>query len=139
MVVHEPGPWFEDVLAAVAAQDYPNLRCLFLVSGEPGDLPTRIRAAVPGCFVRGVEGNPGFGAAANQVLSLVQGAHGLFCFLHDDVALEPSATAYRGSFGVSAGAAGEVGQLEVPIYAVDAVVRRSTALQQTALARGAQA
>ena len=35
----------DDVLAALAAQDYPNLRCLFLVSGEPGDLPTRIRAA----------------------------------------------------------------------------------------------
>ncbi|MFZ9629674.1 MAG: glycosyltransferase, partial [Ilumatobacteraceae bacterium] len=91
MVVHEPGAWFDDVLAALAAQDYPNLKCLFLVSGEPGDLPARIRAAVPGCFVRGVEGNPGFGASANQVLSLVQGAHGLFCFLHDDVVLESQA------------------------------------------------
>ena len=91
MVVHEPGSWFDDVLAALSAQDYPNLKCLFLVSGDPGDVPARIRAAVPGSFVRGVEGNPGFGAAANQVLSLVQGAHGLFCFLHDDVALDPTA------------------------------------------------
>lgn len=91
MVVHEPAEWFDDVLAGVAAQDYPNLKCLFLVAGTPGDLPSRIREAVPGAFVRGVEGNPGFGSAANAVLDLVQGAHGLFCFLHDDVALDPSA------------------------------------------------
>lgn len=90
MVVHEPAEWFDEVLAGLAAQDYPNLKCLFLVAGAPSDLPTRIRAAVPGAFVRGVDGNPGFGSAANAVLDLVQGAHGLFCFMHDDVALEPS-------------------------------------------------
>jgi NADH-quinone oxidoreductase subunit G len=54
-------------------------------------------------------------------------------------ALEASATAYRGSFGVAAGPASEARDLEVPIYAVDAVVRRSAALQQTALARGEHA
>lgn len=91
MVVHEPGAWFDEVLTALAAQDYTNLRCLFLVAGERGDLPARIRDLVPNAFVRGVAGNPGFGAAANEVLRLVEGDNGFFCFLHDDVALDPSA------------------------------------------------
>ena len=91
MVVHRPGPWLEEALDALAAQDYGNLRTLFLVVGEPGDAPTRIRERVPNAFVRAVEGNPGFGAAANEVLRLVEGDNGFFCFLHDDVALDPGA------------------------------------------------
>ena len=88
MVVHEPGPWFDEALAALAEQDYGNLKNLFLVVGEPGDLPERIRERVPNAFVRAVDGNPGFGTAANEVLRLVEGDNGFFCFLHDDVALE---------------------------------------------------
>ena len=91
MVVHQPGPWFEEVLDALAAQDYTNLKNLFLVVGEPGDVPARIRERVPNAFVRAVSGNPGFGAAANEVLRLVEGDNGFFCFLHDDVALDPDA------------------------------------------------
>ena len=91
MVVHEPGTWFTEVLRSLAAQDYSNLRCLFLVAGEHGDRPALIRDLVPNAFVRGVSGNPGFGAAANEVLRLVEGANGFFCFLHDDVALDPDA------------------------------------------------
>ena len=91
MVVHQPGPWLEEALDALAAQDYGNLKSLFLVAGEAGDVPSRIRERVPNAFVRAVEGNPGFGAAANEVLRLVEGDNGFFCFLHDDVALEPGA------------------------------------------------
>ncbi|MDO8361746.1 MAG: glycosyltransferase [Actinomycetota bacterium] len=91
MVVHEPGTWFDEVLSALAEQDYANLKCLFLIAGEAGDLPSIIREAVPNSFVRAVDGNPGFGAAANEVLRLVQGDNGFFCFLHDDVALDPGA------------------------------------------------
>ncbi len=106
MVVHEPGPWFDDVLTSLAAQDYANLRCLFLVAGTHGDLPARIRDAVPNSFVRGVANNPGFGAAANEVLRLVEGDNGFFCFLHDDIALEPGAIGalveevYRSNAGI---------------------------------------
>lgn len=89
VVVHEPGPWFDDVLDGLAAQDYPNLRTLFLVTG--GDPAERIMARLPGAFVRRVEGNPGFGPAANTVLDLVEGQNGFFCFLHDDVALDAAA------------------------------------------------
>ena len=90
-VVHEPGRWFDEVLDGLAAQDYPNLRRLFLVVGEVGDVPTRVKQRIPDAFVRRVEGNPGFGTAANEVLRLVEGTSGIFCFLHDDVALEPGA------------------------------------------------
>ncbi|MCB0956438.1 MAG: glycosyltransferase [Ilumatobacteraceae bacterium] len=106
MVVHEPGPWFQEVLAGLAAQDHPNLKCLFLVSGEAGTLPAMIRERVPNAFVRGVAGNPGFGAAANEVMRLVDGDNGFFCFLHDDVALDPSAIrllveeVYRSNAGI---------------------------------------
>ena len=106
MVVHEPGPWFDDVLTSLADQDYSSLRCLFLVAGQHGDLPARIRESVPNSFVRGVAANPGFGAAANEVLRLVEGDNGFFCFLHDDVALEPGAISalveelYRSNAGV---------------------------------------
>ena len=91
VVVHQPGAGFGEVLAALAAQDYGNLRTLFLVAGEPGDLPDTIRAALPDAFVRAVAGNPGFGAAANEVLHLVEGDNGFFMLMHDDVALEPGA------------------------------------------------
>jgi len=106
MVVHQPGPWFDEALEALATQDYSNLKNLFLVVGEPGDLPARIRERVPNAFVRAVENNPGFGAAANEVLRLVEGDNGFFCFLHDDLALEQGAIRllveelYRSNAGV---------------------------------------
>ena len=89
MVVHEPGEWFDQTLAGLAAQDYANLKILVLVVGDPADLPDRIRTALPRGFVRAVDGNPGFGPAANEVMRLVEGENGFFCFLHDDVAMEP--------------------------------------------------
>ncbi|MBA3399700.1 MAG: hypothetical protein H0U01_07025, partial [Acidimicrobiia bacterium] len=33
VVVHDPGVWFDESVAALAAQDYPNLRLVFLVTG----------------------------------------------------------------------------------------------------------
>ncbi len=105
-VVHEPGPWFDEVLDALAEQEYPNLKHLFLVASDPGDLPDRIRQRVPNAFVRAVYGNLGFGPTANEVLSLVQGDNGFFCILHDDVALDPSAVRlmveelYRSNAGI---------------------------------------
>jgi GT2 family glycosyltransferase len=106
MVVHQPGDWFDEVLDGLARQDYGNLKTLILVAGDAGELPDRIRASVPNAFVRSVAGNPGFGAAANEVLRLVEGDNGFFCFLHDDVALEPTAIRllveelYRSNAGV---------------------------------------
>jgi NADH-quinone oxidoreductase subunit G len=53
--------------------------------------------------------------------------------------LEPTATKYAGSFAPAPRAAPPAGAvLDVPIYAVDALVRRSEPLQDTAVARAAR-
>ncbi len=109
MVVHEPGPWFDEVLDGLADQDYPNLRALFLTTDQGSDRDTvsaRIRDRMPDAIVRPVDGNPGFAPAANEVLRLVEGDNGFFCVMHDDVALEPDAVRllveelYRSNAGI---------------------------------------
>lgn len=92
VVVHDPGPWFDESLRALRAQDYGNLRTLFLLTAPtPDQVAARIRAVLPTAFVHELGGNPGYGPAANRVMQLVEGEQGFFCFLHDDVALRPSA------------------------------------------------
>ncbi|MEL6890433.1 MAG: glycosyltransferase, partial [Actinomycetota bacterium] len=90
VVVHEPGPWFDEVLAAYGEQDYPSLRMLFLLTGSDEEVraetEARIRARLPQSFVRSLDANPGFGAAVNEVLRLVEGDKGFFLISHDDVA-----------------------------------------------------
>ncbi len=96
VIVHQPGPWFETTLESLAAQDYPNLRTLFLITGTPDadeldQLDARIRQTVPSAFVRSLGIDVGFGPAANEVLHLVEGDNGMFLFCHDDVAPAPDA------------------------------------------------
>ena len=104
VVVHEPGPWFEETLDAFAEQDYPNLRMLFLVTGDAPtaggdvaeeedtiDVAALVADRLPGAFVRWLGANPGFAPAANEVLRLVEGTSGFFLICHDDVAPEPDA------------------------------------------------
>lgn len=92
MVVHEPGDWFAETLTSLAAQEYPDVRVVaFLTSTTPALVEDHIRRQHPTAIVRHVEGNPGFGPVANQVLSVVDGRDGFFLFLHDDVSLRPNA------------------------------------------------
>ena len=102
VVVHDPGSWFDDTLDALARQDYPNVRLLFLVvaqdavaddpaAGAAPSIDARIQQRIPGAFVRTIGANVGFGAAANEVLRLVEGDNGFFLICHDDVAPEPDA------------------------------------------------
>ena len=100
VVVHDPGAWFDETLDAMAQQDYPNLRLLFLLTddratavevGAADGVEERIRRRLPGAFVRSLGSNVGFGAAANEVLRLVEGDNGFFLICHDDVAPEPDA------------------------------------------------
>jgi GT2 family glycosyltransferase len=111
VVVHQPGPGFAEVVAALAAQDYPNLKTLFLVTGDTAeaahaDVSSTILERLPEAFVRTVAGNPGFGSAANEVLRLVEGDNGFFMLMHDDVALDPTAVnllieeLYRSNAGI---------------------------------------
>jgi len=98
VVVHDPGSWFDETLGALAGQDYPNMRFLFLVVGDPGPevldaVTARIRSYLPAAFIRAIAGNPGYGPAVNEVLRLVEGDNGFFLLCHDDIA--PAADAVR--------------------------------------------
>ena len=88
VVTCDPGAWFEEALAALATQDYEELSVLVLDAGSAEDPTDRVAAVLPGAYVRRLGSNQGFGASANEVLTMVQGAsHFLFC--HDDVAPDP--------------------------------------------------
>ena len=96
MVVHEMGDWLNESIRGLATQDYPSLQTLVLVTGSEEDDGARqvldsVATELPAAVVRFLGGNPGYGAACNSVLKLVQGDSGFFCFLHDDVALGPDA------------------------------------------------
>ncbi len=105
VVACDPGLWFEQVLASLAAQDYPNLSVLIVDAGSLGDLTSTVAETLPGAFVRRLDKRVGFGQAANEVLTVVEGAsHFLIC--HDDVVLAPDAVrlmveeAFRSNSGI---------------------------------------
>lgn len=75
-------------MEALAAQDYPNLSILVIDPASAVEVKPRVAAAAPGAFVRRLDDNPGFGAAANEVLEVVEGA-AFYLICHDDIAPEP--------------------------------------------------
>lgn len=90
VVAHDPGPWFEESLAALVAQDYPNLSVLVVDSASANDVTPRVAAVAPRAHVVRTAENLGFAAAVNRALGMVEGAtHALVC--HDDAAPEPDA------------------------------------------------
>ncbi|MCU1376261.1 MAG: hypothetical protein JWO68_3547 [Actinomycetia bacterium] len=105
LVTHDAGPWLEECLASLAAQDYPNLSVLVLATGATEDTLARVAAVLPSAYVRRIPGEPGFGPAANDVLQVVDGA-AFYAFCHDDVILDGHAIralveeAYRSNAGI---------------------------------------
>ncbi|MEZ5259732.1 MAG: glycosyltransferase, partial [Ilumatobacteraceae bacterium] len=103
--MHQPDEQFETTLVSLRDQDYPNLRHLFLVTDGDEATKARILAVLPDALVRLLKDNPGFPAAANRVLKLIEG-QGFFCFCHDDVVLDPDAMSrlveelYRSNAGI---------------------------------------
>src|SRR5581483_10971066 len=96
MVTCNPGWWMEDCLESLAQQDYPALSVLVIDADSAEDPTGRVATVLPTAFVRRVHRRRGFGLAANEVLSVVEGAsHFVFC--HDDVILTPSAVRDRKS------------------------------------------
>ena len=91
VVTTDPGPWLDEALSSLAAQDYEELSVLVLSTGEddPGVLD-RVARVLPDAFVRHLPGRPGYAAASNEALGMVEGA-AFFLLLHDDVALDPDA------------------------------------------------
>ncbi len=90
VVTRDPGPWFEECLAALGAQDYPELSVLVLVSGGSEDPTARVAAVLPDAYVRRLPEDRGFGAAVNEALAMVEGAAFLL-LCHDDCAPAPDA------------------------------------------------
>ncbi|HEX4901592.1 MAG TPA: glycosyltransferase family 2 protein [Acidimicrobiales bacterium] len=90
VVTKDPGAWLDQAVEALAAQDYSNLAVLFIDAASSTDPTPRIAAALPGAYVRRLEEDRGFGASANLVTEIVDGA-AFYCFLHDDAAPTPGA------------------------------------------------
>src|ERR1700730_682053 len=90
VVTTDPGPWFEEALNSLAAQDYQELSVLVLATGDQAGAPERVGRILPDAFVRHLEGRPGYGAAANEALAMVEGA-AFFLLCHDDCALDGDA------------------------------------------------
>ncbi len=105
LVTRDPGPWLEETLAALAAQDYGELSVLVVVAGGQTDPTERVAAVLPEAFIAHREDDRGFGAAANVVLEMVEGA-AFYLFCHDDCAADPDAVhllveeSYRSNAGV---------------------------------------
>ncbi|MBV8691354.1 MAG: glycosyltransferase family 2 protein, partial [Actinobacteria bacterium] len=105
LVTNDAGPWLEEALGALAAQQYPNFSVLVIDDASAEDPTSRVAAVLPTAYVRRLATRQGFSAAANQVLEVVEGAS-LFLFCHDDVAPEPDAVgqlveeAFRSNAGV---------------------------------------
>jgi len=107
VVTRDPGPWFDATMASLVEQDYGDLSILVLDAGSAEDPTARVAAVAPRAFVRRLDRDEGYGASANHVLQMVEGAS-LYLFCHDDVALDPDAVhllveeAYRSNSGVVA-------------------------------------
>jgi GT2 family glycosyltransferase len=91
VVSRDPTPARLDaLLAALAAQDYPNYRVLVIDPGSTHDPSPSVTRTLPDARVLRLGEDDGFGASANHVLDFVEGAE-LFVFSHDDVVPEPDA------------------------------------------------
>ncbi len=105
LVTRDPGVWFEETLASIAAQTYDNVSVFVVDAASSDDPSSRIAAVLPSAHISRLTENPGFGAAANEALAAVSGASFLL-FCHDDVYLEPDAIqalveeAFRSNAGV---------------------------------------
>ena len=91
VVTTGPGTWLEEALSSLAAQDYEEMAVLVLSAEEDDpEVTERVARVLPDAFVRHLPGRPGYAAASNEALGMVEGA-AFFLLLHDDVALDPDA------------------------------------------------
>ena len=102
VVTRNPGACFEDTLASLASQDHEGLSILVIDDGSQSSITARVADVLPSAYVRRHDTPQGFGASANQVMEMVQGAAFLL-FCHDDVALAPDAVRLLVTEAVDAG------------------------------------
>jgi GT2 family glycosyltransferase len=105
VVAHDPGEWFETTMASLAEQDYDQLAVLVIDAASTVPVRDRVAAVFPSALVRRLETNPGYGAATDEAVAMVQGAPFLL-LCHDDVELAPNTVrtlveeAYRSNAGL---------------------------------------
>lgn len=105
VVTADPGDWFDETIGSLADQDYENLSVLVIDNGGTEDPTARIAEILPTAFVKRLDADRGFSAAANEALVAVEGA-AFYLFLHDDVRLGPDvvtslvAEAFRSNGGM---------------------------------------
>ncbi len=105
VVTKDPGSWFEECLVSLEAQDYPQLSILVVDNGGESDPTERIAEVAPFAFVKRLEEDRGFSAAANEAVGSIEGAPFLLV-CHDDVVLESDAVtqlvaeAFRSNSGI---------------------------------------
>ncbi|MBK5223747.1 MAG: glycosyltransferase family 2 protein [Acidimicrobiia bacterium] len=92
MVTHDPGAWFDDVLAAIAALEYPALEVVVVDADSTVPVSSRIAVALPEATVVRLDENLGFGRSIDAALARITLAP-LVILAHDDVA--PDRTAVR--------------------------------------------
>lgn len=85
-ITDDVGGDFDTCLESLVAQNYPNLSILVIDAGHPEPIVDRVAAIAPDAYLHRLQGTPGFAAAANQALTLVQDATFLL-FCRDDVEL----------------------------------------------------
>ena len=90
MVAHEPGPWFDESLAALAVQDYQRLQVTVVAAGGERVVRQLVEQRLPAASVVSVDPRHGYGRSANTVLEH-EGRPAYYLFCHDDVALAPDA------------------------------------------------
>ncbi|MEM7095593.1 MAG: glycosyltransferase family 2 protein [Actinomycetota bacterium] len=88
MVAHNPGAWFEEVLASIVAQDYPSLEVVVIDAASDTPVAPRVHEAIPEAMVIPLLANQGFAKNANIILDHPSLGPYLLV-LHDDVALAP--------------------------------------------------
>jgi GT2 family glycosyltransferase len=102
LVAHDPGEWFDDVLAGLAAQDHRLLDVVVVDAGRKAGLSDRVLNVLPDARTVEAPGSPGFGAAANRAVvgasdGQADGGTGpnripsYHLFMHDDVVLDGTA------------------------------------------------
>ncbi len=88
---HDVGPWFDDVVAGIAAQEYPELSVTIVHGAGEAESFTRYEEFLPNLRLLAVESDTGFGEKVNTAAN--DASEDLLLILHDDAALEMGAVA----------------------------------------------
>ena len=83
----DPGPWFDDVVASIAAQDYPALSVTIVHGESDGTMLQRFAAELGDVDLVRAADDTGFGQKVNAIAE--SSSEELILILHDDVAMEP--------------------------------------------------